>query len=84
MTRNCIMTLVLAIDTSSYGVGAVLSHVYPNGSERAIQYASQSLSEMQKRYSQIDKEAYAIIFGIKNSINIYMEITLHLSRITGH
>lgn len=43
----------------------MLSHVYPDGTERPIQYASQSLTETQKGYSQIDKEAYGIIFGIK-------------------
>lgn len=42
-----------------------MSHIYPDGSERAIQYASQTLSKTQQTYSQIDKEAYAIIFGIK-------------------
>lgn len=43
----------------------MLSHIYPDGSERVIQYASQTLSKTQQSYSQIDKEAYAIIFGIK-------------------
>lgn len=59
------LPLTLATDASSYGIGAVLSHVYPDGTERVIQYASQTLSETQRKYSQIDKEAYAIIFGIK-------------------
>ncbi|KAF2881605.1 hypothetical protein ILUMI_24548 [Ignelater luminosus] len=59
------LPLVLATDASAYGVGAVLSHVYSNGEERVIQYAPQTLSETQRKYSQIDKEAYAIIFGIK-------------------
>lgn len=59
------LPIVLATDASSYGVGAVLSHAYPDGTERVIQYASQTLSGTQQKYVQIDKEAYSIIFGIK-------------------
>ncbi|XP_029171893.1 uncharacterized protein K02A2.6-like [Nylanderia fulva] len=57
--------LIVACDASMYGVGAVLSQKHPDGSERVIQYASQSLSRTQQKYAQIDKEAYAIIFAIK-------------------
>jgi len=56
------LPLILA---SPYGVGAVLSHIYPDGTEKAIQYASCTLTNTQKKYAQIDKEAYSIIFGIK-------------------
>lgn len=56
---------MLATDASPYGVGAVLSHVFPDGSERPIQYASQTLNETQRKYKQVDREAYAIIFGIR-------------------
>lgn len=59
------LPLVLATDASPYGVGAVLSHIYPDGSERPIQYASQTLNATQQKYSQVDKEAYAIIFGVR-------------------
>ncbi|XP_055522484.1 uncharacterized protein K02A2.6-like [Wyeomyia smithii] len=59
------LPLMLATDASPYGVGAVLSHIYPDGSERPIQYASQTLNTTQQNYSQVDKEAYAIIFGVK-------------------
>lgn len=59
------LPLIVACDASAYGVGAVLSQKQADGTERAIQYASQTLSRTQRKYSQIDKEAYAIIFAIK-------------------
>lgn len=59
------LPLILATDASPYGVGAVLSHRYPNGSERPIQYSSQSLNPTQMKYCQLDKEAYAIMFGVR-------------------
>ncbi|XP_039306745.1 uncharacterized protein K02A2.6-like [Solenopsis invicta] len=57
------LPLVLVTDASAYDVGAVLSQQYPDSTERVLQYASQT--NTQRKYAQIDREAYAIIFGFE-------------------
>ena len=58
------MPLYLAGDESAYGVGAVISQVYPNGSERPVAYASRTLSASKRNYSQLEKVALSLIFGL--------------------
>ncbi|XP_046854150.1 uncharacterized protein K02A2.6-like [Xenia sp. Carnegie-2017] len=55
----------LATDASSCGIGAVLSNVSDEGEEQPIAYASRTLSSSEQNYSMIEKEALAIIFGLK-------------------
>ena len=55
----------MAADASAYGVGAVLLHKFPDGSEKAVMHASRTLTTAEKRYGQIEKEALALVFAVR-------------------
>ena len=50
------LQIVLACDASVYGIGAVLSHCMPGGTERPIGFVSRTLSDAEKKYVQIERE----------------------------
>lgn len=57
--------VILTVDASPTGLSAMLSQIEPDGSERPVSFASRSLNAAEKRYSQIQKEATAIVFGVR-------------------
>ncbi|XP_031785932.1 uncharacterized protein K02A2.6 [Nasonia vitripennis] len=60
---NPSLPLKLTCDASPKGLGAYISQPYEDG-DRPVAFASTRLTAAQENYSQIDKEAAAIIFGV--------------------
>lgn len=75
------LPLVLAVDASPVGIGAVLSHQIGT-TERPIAFASRILTESEKNYSQLDKEALAIKWGVEKFF--YYLYGRHFTLITDH
>ena len=59
------LPLVLACYASPYGLGAVLSHQTAEGEEKPVGFASRTLTKAESNYSRLDKEALAIVYGVK-------------------
>ena len=62
----------MAVDASSYGLGAVLSYVSDDGEEKPIAYTSRSLSAIDQNYSMIETEPLAIVFCIKKIPSVFV------------
>lgn len=67
---NVSKPIKVACDASQYGVGGVLSIMTEEG-ERPVAYVSRSLTASERNYSQIEKEALAIIYTV-DRLNQYI------------
>lgn len=55
----------LYTDASDKGIGAVLSHVFPNNDEKPVCFISRTFSKAENNYAVIHKEALAIFWAVK-------------------
>ncbi|XP_063363502.1 uncharacterized protein K02A2.6-like [Cydia amplana] len=63
------LPLILSCDASDTGLAAVISNRDRNGVVKPIAYASRKLNETEIKYSTIDKEAMAVVFGVTKFYN---------------
>jgi len=57
------LPLQLACDVSPSGIAGILSHIIDN-QKKPIAFASRSLTQAEQNYSQLDREALAIVFAV--------------------
>ena len=53
----------LVVDASPVGLGAVLLQRQADGNLQPVEYASRSLTSVEQRYSQTEREALAVVWG---------------------
>lgn len=55
----------IVVDASPVGLGAVLAQV-DAGERKVVAYASRSLTETEQRYSQTEREALGVVYGLEH------------------
>ena len=56
----------LIVDASPVGLGAILTQVTEDGRTNIVAYANRSLTDCESRYSQTEREALAVVWGIEH------------------
>ena len=76
------LPLVVVADSSAYGIGGVLCHLVDNV-ERPICFVSRTLTATERNYSQLEKEALAMVYALRK-FHYYLWGQANFTVITDH
>ena len=89
LTKDCTMAFynpeyksLVTVDACPVGLGAILSQFDKDGQEQIVVYASRTLSQVERQYSQTEKEALAVVYGCE-TFHIYL-VGAEFQLDTGH
>ena len=58
------LPIYLKVDASKVAISAILSHCFPDNSEKPLAFASRVLTPAERKYPQIEKEGLALVYGV--------------------
>ena len=73
---------IVSADASSFGLGSVLIQRQLSGEMRSVAYANRSMTDTERRYAQIEKEALATTWALENWADLL--IGMHFRVETDH
>lgn len=56
---------IVTTDASNYGLGAVLTQIHPDWSEKTVAFASRTLTQAERKYSTTEKEALGCVWAME-------------------
>jgi hypothetical protein len=68
----------ISADNSSYGLGAVLQQQQSDGTWRPVFYASRSLTDVERRYAQLEKECLSLTWACERLSDFIVGIPFQL------
>ena len=69
---------VVSADSSSFGLGACVLQRQADGKMKPVAYASQSLTDTERRYAQIEREALAVTWSLEHWSDLLVGMHLHV------
>lgn len=56
---------IISTDASDYGIGTIFTQIHPNNTKLTVAFASRTLTQAERKYAAVEKEALARVWAIE-------------------